>query len=240
VVHDTSKDRYYALTTHEFGRIFLDGGRFAEIEVDPSVGDFGWPKGLAFDSSRGQVVIATSHVFTRFYRYGPDDSRWERMSPEIRDFPLVALTYSPDEDCLYALTRRSGDRALREIYRFNATGASLGSIKLDPPVPVPDETGDPFQLHFSSGKLILVLPPLPVDVARAAGIQRPTEDKRIVAVDPAAGEVAVAESALPALLVEEGEGPIEAVDASGGEGTGSEAVDRDRPAPTVFASLRVD
>jgi hypothetical protein len=181
VVRDAAGDRLYAVTKHGFGQIDIDAGAFVEIEVDPSVGEFGWPKGLAFDASRGEVVIATSHVVTRFYRFQPQTSRWERMSQELRDFPLVAMTWSPDDDSLYALTHRPHDLALREIHRFNAEGASLGAIALDPAVPLPKQTQGAIQLQFSSGRLIVVLPPPHV---------------RILAVDPLTGQVASTPHAL--------------------------------------------
>lgn len=49
VAYDGENGRYFALTAHEFGTIAPSTGRFTKVEVDPSLGDFSWPKGIAFD-----------------------------------------------------------------------------------------------------------------------------------------------------------------------------------------------
>jgi hypothetical protein len=184
VAHDRAHDRYFALTRHDFGTITPSSGRFTKIEVDPSLGDFSWPKGLAYDSKRKQIIVMTSHVYTRFYRYDPRTADWERLPAEHRDGSLAGMTYSPEEDCLYALVQESRETALRQIHRFNTSGALLGSITLSPPIPVSRTTDGSYQLHHSSGMLLLVLPPR----EPSAGAEMP----RILAVDPSDGRVLTA------------------------------------------------
>ena len=189
VAYDGENERYFALTSHAFGTITPSSGRFAEVQVDPSLGDFSWPKGIALDGASRQVYVMTSHVFTRFYRFDPRTSDWESLPTEIRDLSLVALAHSSTEDCLFGLEYGNGDPALSRIHRFNDTGANLGSIRLEPAIPVSDGVGSTFQLHESGGKLVLVLPPL--DAGRRSfdeGEGAPAEN-RIFVVDPATGEV---------------------------------------------------
>lgn len=181
VTFDLEHERTWALTAHEFGSIEPASGRFTKITVDPAVGDFSWPKGIAFDPRDESVLVMTSHVYTLFYRFAPRTSEWERLPAEIRDLPLVALTYAPLDGCLYALEFRSSERALRRLQRFNTKGASLGPIELHPAVPVPDRADEGLQLVTSGEKLVLILPPLPDG--------RPGAASRTYVVDPRTGEV---------------------------------------------------
>jgi hypothetical protein len=180
VAYDDENERYFARTSHSFGTITPSSGRFTEVQVDPSLGEFSWPKGIAYDRARRHVYVMTSHVYTRFYRFDPRTSDWQSLPTEIRDLSLAALAHSPTEDCLFGLEYRYGDTALSRIHRFNDTGANLGAISLEPAIPVPDGLESAFQLHESGGKLVLVLPPL--------DLGRPTEN-RVFVVDPATGEV---------------------------------------------------
>lgn len=180
VAYDDENERYFALTSHAFGTITPSSGRFAEVQVDPALGEFSWPKGIAFDRAARQVYVMTSHVYTRFYRFDPRTSDWQSLPTEIRDLSLAALTHSPTENCLYGLEYRYGDSALNLIHRFNDSGANLGAISLQPAIPVPGGPEGPFQLHESGGKLVLVLPPL--DLGHPA-------ENRVFVVDPATGEV---------------------------------------------------
>jgi hypothetical protein len=185
VAHDPSAQRYYALTQHDFGTITPSSGHFTRIEVDPSVGQFSWPKGLAYDTARRQVVIMTSHVYTQFFRYDPSTADWSRAPAKLRDLNLVSLAYSPDEDCLYALEHGSSEAALRFIHRFNADGATVGAIELSPAIPIARRQTQYFQLYHSSGRLVLILPPLDPEAQR---------DSRVFVVDTETGQVSVSAS----------------------------------------------
>jgi len=189
VAFDAENERYFALTSHAFGTITPSSGRFTEVQVDPSLGDFGWPKGIAFDRARRQVYVMTSHVYTRFYRFDPRTSDWQSLPTEIRDISLVALAHSATEDCLYGLEHRYGDTALSRIYRFNDTGANVGAIALTPAIPVPDGLETAFQLHESGGQLVLVLPPLDLGRGSPDVGEPPPGKNRVFVVDPTTGEV---------------------------------------------------
>lgn len=182
----------YAITDHDFGAVSPTSGRLVKIAVDPAFeADFSWPKGLAFDSASERLVVMTAHVRTRFYRYDPRRSAWEQLPSEHAGLPLVALSYSAADDSLYALERERSASALTTLHRFNAEGASLGELRLDPPIPVHPEQQTGFQLHASSTRLVLMVP---------ARTDLPAQASRLFLVDPASGAVsaAAADSAHPA------------------------------------------
>jgi DNA-binding beta-propeller fold protein YncE len=189
VAYDREDGRCFVLTSHEFGTITPSTGRFTKIEIDPSLGDFSWPKGIAFDRTGRQIYVMTSHVFTRFYRFDPRTSDWERLPTEIRDLPLVALAHSATDGLLYGIEARSGARALDRIHRFNTAGASLGAVDLQPAIPVPDGPETLVQLHESDGKLVVVLPSLASSASPAGDGELGSSSNRIFVVDPVSGEV---------------------------------------------------
>jgi hypothetical protein len=189
VAFDAENERYFALTSHAFGTITPSSGRFTEVQVDPSLGDFSWPKGIAFDRTRRQVYVMTSHVYTRFYRFDPRTSDWQSLPTEIRDLTLAALAHSATEDCLYGLEHRYGDTALTRIHRFNDSGANIGSIDLEPAIPVPDGPEAAYQLHESGGMLVLVLPPFDLGRGHPGEAEAAPTESRVFVVDPATGNV---------------------------------------------------
>jgi hypothetical protein len=174
VACDEANARCFALTAHEFGTITPSSGRFARIDVDPSLGGFSWPTGIAFDRDAHDVFVMTSHVSTEFYRFDPDTADWQHLPADVRDLPLVGLALLPEDGCLYAVELRSGRPSIERIHRFNTAGASLGPIALHPPIPVPERSEPVVQLSASGGKLVLVLEPA---------------TSGILVVDPQSGEV---------------------------------------------------
>lgn len=181
VVFDPEGQRYWGLTTHDFGAVNASDGRFTRIAPDRAVGDFSWPTGLAFEASTRRVYIATSHVYTRFYRFDARASRWERLPSELRDHPIVGLAHLTSDGCLYALEHRPGDRMLRRLQKFNTEGASLGAVELLPAVPIGDPIDLRVQLVATADALVLLLPP--VETSPAVG--------RLLVIDPATGAVRV-------------------------------------------------
>lgn len=171
--------RWFAVTKHDFGTITPSTGRFTKIEVDPTLEGFGWPIGVAFDTTAQKVVVGTSHVYTRFYRFDPRTSDWERLPVELRDLAIVGLAYDAATDSLYAFEREvAAEHAIRRIHRFASSGASLGPIALDPPIPLGRDQRGFIQLHQSGGRLVAVLPPF-----------ESGDSNQLLAIDPATGEV---------------------------------------------------
>ncbi len=182
IAHDGQGDRYFAVTDREFGSIAPATGRFTPIALDPPV-EFFNPVGVAFDTTRGVAIVVTAGRYRRFLRYDPNRSTWDRLPGKASYVPLTGLVHVPEEDCLYALERPAGTRLLETIHRFSVEGKSQGSVILDPPIPVPLLDGGSYRVHHSSGRLVLLLPPLTPDQ---------DEPDRIFLVDPASGAVSIA------------------------------------------------
>ena len=175
VTHDSIDDRVFAISDHKFGSVSATSGRFAEIEVDPALERLSWPHGIAFDPQEHRVYVMSSHVFTRFYRYDPRRSEWERLPGELRDLGLLGLALDPDARLLYAVAEPE-DGVVTRLERFNLEGAHVGSVELEAPVLAPDEAAKPIQLAYGGGQVVLILP-----------------DGGLYAVDPSDGRLAVAQ-----------------------------------------------
>ena len=182
--------RCWALTSHDFGEVDPSSGRFTRIDVAPSLTDFSWPKGIAFDSKERKVYVVTGGVFTKFYRFDPEKAAWDVLPAEIRGLSIVNLTYSASDRCLYAMEHDAHDQALRRLQRFNTSGASLGAIELTPAIPIAEGAEDLFQIHASGDKLFLILPPESV-TAQSVGTGGATGASRLFVADPGTGEVFV-------------------------------------------------
>lgn len=187
VAHDAVGGRNFALTRHAFGAISAKTGEFIGIAVDPGL-DFSWPKGIAWDPESERAVVLTSHVYTRLFTYDPATSSWEMLPTALRDVPAAGLACVPGESSFYALDVPLQAKELSALHRFNRAGAHVGRVALSPPVPLSD--GDDAvgaQLFHSSGKLVLLLPPLDADPA--TGGEHSTRTERLFAIDPRTGAV---------------------------------------------------
>ncbi len=175
--------RVFALTRHDVGWLSAEAGGLVELPVDADL-DFSWPSGIAVSPS-GQVLVLTSHVYTRLYRGTPDASggaTWERLPAELRDVPMVGLAWWPGDEALHALGVGRSDRVVETLHRFSAEGEWLGTTALDPPIPAPDD-GEGLQLAATGAGLLVLLPP---------GV-----GPRAFLVDPATGRVAAAPPGAP-------------------------------------------
>ncbi len=175
----------YALTDHDFGAVSPATGGLVEIGIDPRFEkEFSWPKGLAWDGASEKLVLMTSHIYTRFFTYDPRTAEWSLLPAERRGEQLIGLAWLREDGSLYALEVPGGGvRELETVQRFNTTGAHLGTLRLEPPIPLPPGLEKGFQLHASSGMLVLMIPPY------EPGGEATASDARVYAIDPASGAV---------------------------------------------------
>lgn len=189
IVYDHKNDTYYALD--EWGDLVkfnLANRDFEKIKIDPTLKDYCWPKGIAFDSDKKDIIIMTSHVFSNLFSYNINTHQWKKMTSGMRDVGLVALTYSASDQVFYALEKGSGTKSFSSIRVFNRNGAPIGNIKISPQIPInniADERVPSVQMKFSSGKIILII--------SSSYLKREVLDKAyIFAIDPQSGKVSIA------------------------------------------------
>jgi len=147
---DPDGPRFYGITTHKFGEIDSVTGAFQEIEVDESLPELSWPAGLAFDTRRKRLIIASRG---RLYAYYPETEYWEVVA-EIDEMPLV---YSSKEDLLYSLKTYTGKNYVDTLIKLNMRGAVVEEIKLSHAIMAGSGMSRRMQLICSSDKLIVLI-----------------------------------------------------------------------------------
>ena len=192
VATDPETGQVFGMTNHKFGRIDPKTGKLQEIPVDEAFANsYSWLKGLAYEPGHKRMIILCSHVTTSFFAYDPAGQKREQIGGELRDLPLVGLTYEPEEGAFYALGFDGTSRQIRTIHRFNAAGAEIGRVNLASPIPMPGGIDFSAQIHAAGELLALVLAPMSAaesgNVSEADG-----EGPRLLFVSPKSGVVYLA------------------------------------------------
>ncbi len=154
---------YYAITTHEVGRIDRATGRFIELAPDPATGKPSWPSAIAYDSNEHLLLITAR---SRGYSYKPATAQW-RTVPGLEDHGVIAMAYDPIEAVLYALrTDLDGRRAVK-LVKMRSNGTMIGEIVLSHPIPVGQYPFALAQLCWSGREFIVVVSSSVEHVTRA-------------------------------------------------------------------------
>lgn len=143
----------YLLGSHQVFRVGPGPSTPIELRPDPGLSEpMSWPVGIAFDSRRRRVVIATLGGEGFLYAHEPDTGRWAILG-SLRGVDLEGLVYDPTRDVLYGLS--GGAR----LHRFSPDGLAQG-VTLVPGAP-PGGGGPSSRVQMASvyGKLLLVYPP---------------------------------------------------------------------------------
>jgi hypothetical protein len=170
---------YYAITTHEVGRIVPATGHFVELQPDPALGKPSWPSAIAYDSREGLLLIAAR---SRGYSYRPSTGEWKTL-PGLKDDDLVALAYASGEAILYGLRTKPGGELAIRLDKLSPKGAVLGRIELSRPISVGRYPFPLVQLCWSGARLVALVSAQGDPGARAASSAHGT----LYAIDPASG-----------------------------------------------------
>jgi hypothetical protein len=99
------------------------------MSLNSGVPELSWPMGMAYDSKRDRVLLASLGGEGFLYAYSPAAQRWSVVaSMDNRD--VNCLVYHAADDCLYALQVLHSDGGAPLLYRLSAEGAYLGELRL--------------------------------------------------------------------------------------------------------------
>lgn len=191
LAHDPAGKKYYGLTDHEFHEVDLEKRTSKKLDPGPDVPPLSWPCGIAFDTKRERVVVATFGGKGYLYEYTPKTGAWAVVA-DLNTIDLAGLCYHPADDSLYGLTEKRGDHGGTPVlYQFNAKGAVTKTVELGP-LMFPGLIGrGPTGCHVqvvSAGDYLAVV---------VVGPLRPGEDRAkpesfLFLVDPKTGKVKLA------------------------------------------------
>jgi hypothetical protein len=193
VAIDPAGPTYYGSEGHVLVRFDLEG-EFVPVPKDPMLPPPSLCRGLAFDTRRRRVAFASrSGPGSSLYTYAPDSGQWTWSAPIGGASELVALAYSAEDDCFYALDRPFSRDEPTSIVRI--TPAGVGEWR----IPLAERLGDldvllrsPPQLVAVGGLLAVIAPPADDPDAPEGG-----ERQRCILVDPRANKVVYTGDLIP-------------------------------------------
>ena len=157
VAYDPAGKQLYGINSHNVFRVDLAKREAVEMKPPADLERLSWTCGIAFDTKRERVVVATLGGVGHLYSYTPKTGEWAVIS-ELDNLDLAALAYDAQADRLYGLYQphRGGPK----VGVFNAEGAVVGAVDLsDPMFPaklVQDPVGRPVQLVVVGGELVVI------------------------------------------------------------------------------------
>ncbi len=131
----------------------------AELPEMPMSIDSGNYHAVAYDEGSGSVVWAGLSGAGALVAYDPVLEQWSTASPELDNNDPFAMTYTPDDGALWALTEGRGDDV--ELIELDlATGVVSETVLTNFPARADDWSviRDDLQLRAMSGGLVLVEP----------------------------------------------------------------------------------
>ena len=155
-----------------------DGGN---LRVPPFYG------GIAFDTRRRRLMVAgRTGPGPALYTYAPDSKTWAAAGTPGRDVELLALTYSGEGDCFYALANSRDREGPAVLVRISPAGVGEWRVPL-PTLNLGRRRGAlaPMPQLIAVGPLVAVVTPSWRDPRNPELADAP----RCVLIDPVANEV---------------------------------------------------
>jgi len=133
-VIDPAGPTYYGIKSHSVVQFDVKTGAVSELTLDAELPRLNWPCGLAFDTKRRRLVLASFGGEGFMYSYEVDDKKWSLMT-SLENVQLHCLTYSTEDDRLYALNHKH-EKGVDTIFSYSPKGVLLKRVRLEKPIPV--------------------------------------------------------------------------------------------------------
>jgi hypothetical protein len=130
-----------------------------------------WPCGIAFDTKRKRLIVATLGGVGYLYAFSPKTKKWSLLA-DLANLDLAGLVYDEKRDCLYGLHLGAKGATFTQ---YNANGAAVREIPL---------WGDPLPRDLGAAPL-----GPPVGLAAIDGNVFMVADAGVYLVDPTSGKV---------------------------------------------------
>jgi hypothetical protein len=137
---DPAGPTYYAVLGQQVVRVDLERKTQAALPIQGNMPKLSSGRGITFDTKRRRLLVATTGGEGYLYSYEPDKNLWSLLH-DMNGVFFSSLTYSVEEDCLYALSTAPDKDYETVIHRFSADG--VWQEKKVVPRPSPLERGGP-------------------------------------------------------------------------------------------------
>jgi hypothetical protein len=134
---DPASKKNYALNAHGVFEIDLNTNALTQMEMGAEVPGLSWPCGIAFDTKRQRLVVASFGGAGHLYAYTPTMRKWTTIA-DLNNVDLVVLAYHAKDDALYGLSvgrDGNGEGGLPILlHRYNESGATVSTTPLTGPL----------------------------------------------------------------------------------------------------------
>jgi hypothetical protein len=124
VVVDPVDGRLYAVGNHRIVELDRETLELSELPIDPKLPELSWPCGMAFDTARRRVVVASLGGEGYLYAFDTRDRQWSLLG-SLQNLDLAALAYDAARDEFLGLQVEHAGGA--KLISFTAAGAQIGS-----------------------------------------------------------------------------------------------------------------
>src|SRR5580765_807045 len=129
VVTDADGRYYYGADFHRIWKVDSQTSTAQELQIPSNLPEFSWPVGIAFDSLRNRILVATLVGEGYLYAYAPASGQWSLVR-SLDNEDLDSLVYHPANDSLYGVTAAYYDGGAPSLLRLNANGEVTGQFPL--------------------------------------------------------------------------------------------------------------
>ena len=141
-------------------RVDLAARAATVLEIREDIPELSWPCGIAFDTKRNRLLVATLGGEGYLYAFDPAASAWSVLA-EMGNLDLQSLTYSADADCLYGLKMDRGGAGRLDMVQFDPAGKKVRELAVN--VEARPDSSEAFmsppQLIAVDKHLVLLMPP---------------------------------------------------------------------------------
>ena len=171
LTYDPGNKRYYGLGRQRVYRVDVEKRTAKKMALGKDVPELSWPCGIAFDTKRERVIVATLGGVGYLYAFSPKTKKWSLLA-DLANLDLAGLVYDGKQDCLYGLHQGRGGTTFTQ---YNAKGAAVREIPL---------VGDPLPRDLGAAPM-----GPPAGLAATDGYVFIVADGGVYVVDPTSGKV---------------------------------------------------
>jgi hypothetical protein len=132
VAMDPASGKLYGISGHEVVELDMHSHTSTVMDMGMDVPDLSWPCGIAFDTKRQRLLVASLGGEGFLYAFDPAVRSWSVLtSMDNRD--ISALVYSAKFDALFALEPGRGHSGMA-LVKMSADGSPIGTVTLGDPI----------------------------------------------------------------------------------------------------------